>query len=158
MEHFFVLRVPPDVVCPCETLIALPSSEQVVATPDSEGAYRPEPVYADSPGQGVSEPPGRGPLSQSRSEARAKRGPRFNRSPDENSPVVRDLYQDLPALTTTKEAADVLGMSLSFVKKEVARGVLSSQKFGRSVRIRREDLIRYATEPIRHRGGSRAAS
>lgn len=54
-------------------------------------------------------------------------------------------HGDGEELVTQQQAARLLGVSPSTVKRRVASGDLAVVKIGRSVRLRREDIRRYAS-------------
>jgi excisionase family DNA binding protein len=51
-------------------------------------------------------------------------------------------------LVKIEEAAEILNMGVSTVYKLVSKKVLPSFKYGRTIRIRREDLEKFITEHI----------
>lgn len=62
---------------------------------------------------------------------------------------VEHLSTDLPSLLTIPDAAGVLGVSVSTVRRLVRYRYLGAVRVGRSVRIERSEVARYITENTR---------
>ena len=57
------------------------------------------------------------------------------------------LFDGLPEVVSVPRAADFLGVCDRTIRREIAAGRLSCIRVGRTVRITREQLAQYVSEP-----------
>jgi excisionase family DNA binding protein len=63
---------------------------------------------------------------------------------DKKSTARAPDWSDVPAVLSTQQAADVLGVHLNTIKQMIYRGELAAFKVGKVHKINKVDLMKYA--------------